>query len=75
MFSRSAGESAMTMLPIAVPFHALREPHTRSIWRRIGDAIERSQRRRAEREIAAQLRHHPDRDEFRVEFERRFMGQ
>jgi hypothetical protein len=66
----------MTMLPITAAFPAFaREQPTRSIWQRIGDAIEHRQRRRAEREISAQLRRHPLQDEFRIEFERRFVGQ
>jgi hypothetical protein len=66
----------MTMLPIAASFPAfVREQPTRSIWQQIGDAIEHRQRRRAEREISARLRNHPLQDEFRIEFERRFVGQ
>jgi hypothetical protein len=66
----------MTMYPITAPFHPFaREQQKRSIWQRIGDAIERRQRRRAEREISTQLRGHPFQDDFRIEFERRFVGQ
>jgi hypothetical protein len=66
----------MTMYPIAAPFHPFaREQQTRSIWQRIGDVIEQRQRRRAERELSGQFRHQPMQDDFRIEFERRFVGQ
>jgi hypothetical protein len=49
----------------------------RSFWQRMIDAMEARQRRAAEREIAKHLhfrcgRHH---DDFRVELERRLLGQ
>ena len=48
-----------------------------SFWRRLVDAIETGQRRRAEQVITAQLRRHggEHHDEFTRELERRFVGQ
>jgi hypothetical protein len=48
----------------------------RSFWRRLIDAIEASQRRRAEQVIMAYLRHHrgEQHDELTRELERRFLG-
>ena len=48
----------------------------RSLLRRLVDAVMEGRRRRADRHIAAYLHRHQDpRDEFRIELERRFMGQ
>jgi hypothetical protein len=49
----------------------------RSLWRRLVAAIVASRRREADREIARYLRKYQGgyRDEFRVELERRFLGQ
>ena len=48
----------------------------RSLLRRFMDALMEGRRRKADRDIAAYLHHHQDpRDEFRIELERRFMGQ
>ena len=49
----------------------------RSLWRRLVAAIVASRRREADREIARYLRSCQGgyRDEFRVELERRFLGQ
>jgi DNA-binding FadR family transcriptional regulator len=48
-----------------------------SFWRRLIDAIEASQRRRAEQVITAHLRRHrgEHHNEFVRELERRFVGQ
>jgi hypothetical protein len=48
----------------------------RSLLRRFMDALMAGLRRKADREIATYLHRHQDpRDEFRIELERRFMGQ
>jgi hypothetical protein len=48
----------------------------RSLLRRFMDALMEGRRRKADRDIAAYLHRHQDpRDDFRIELERRFMGQ
>jgi DNA-binding FadR family transcriptional regulator len=64
----------MTLLSPAFVSAALERP---SFWRRLVDAIETGQRRRAEQVITAHLRRHggEHHDEFTRELERRFVGQ
>jgi hypothetical protein len=53
------------------------EASDRSLWQRLVAAIVAGRERRADREIAKYLRSRQDghRDEFRLELERRFLGQ
>ncbi len=66
----------MTMLsiPFVVP---ARSEHKRSIWQRILDAIEARSQRKADQHIAKFLRNKTgfDHDDFRIELERRLLGQ
>lgn len=51
-------------------------PALRSVFRRVFDAFIEGRRRKAAREIAEHLRYRGHQsDDFRIEFERRFMGQ
>jgi hypothetical protein len=69
-------ETAMTMLSISFVVPAPAE-HKRSIRQRILDAIEARSQRKADRDIAKVLRDKTgfDHDEFRIELERRLLGQ
>ena len=54
-----------------------REAGDRSLWRRLAAAIEAGRARKADREIIRYLQRNQVgyRDEFRLELERRFLGQ
>ena len=64
-------------LHLVSPSRAAATLERRSFWWRLIDAIEASQRRRAEQVITAHLRRHrgEQHDEFTRELERRFLGQ
>jgi len=65
--------SAALHVPADLPADSRQQ---RSFLRRFMDALMEGRRRRAARDVAAYLHHHQDpRDEFRIELERRFMGQ
>jgi hypothetical protein len=65
--------SAAFQVPADLPADSRQQ---RSLLRRLMDALMEGRRRRADRDIAAYLYRHQDpRDEFRIELERRFMGQ
>jgi hypothetical protein len=65
--------SAAFHAPADLPADSRRQ---RSLLRRLIDALMEGRRRRAARDVAEHLHRHQDpRDDFRIELERRFMGQ
>jgi hypothetical protein len=73
-------ETIMTMQSLSSSSSLLasaQERGDRSLWRRLVAAIAAGRERKADREIARYLRSHQGsyRDDFRIELERRFLGQ
>jgi hypothetical protein len=64
-------------LQLRSPSLVVTRPERRSFWRQLIDAIEASQRRKAEQVITAYLRRHrgEHHDELTRELERRFLDQ